>query len=143
MSDAEKESAQTIERGRPIIGGLIAVGVILLLMVLCVVSVVLNPNPNSPSVNLQAQVRNSATGITVTNGSPHDYEDVTVKINYGLTGEYSAKLKRIPAGATVTVPYFDFTNSSSERFNYSTTKVERVMVRARIGDQYDWEEFSD
>lgn len=99
------------------------------------------PSDYAPHSALNASVRQSPFGIAVTNGSAFDFEDVTVKINYGLWGGYSATRSRISAGGAVVIPYSDFTNSSDERFNYATTKPNRVMVGARVGGSYESEEF--
>jgi hypothetical protein len=93
------------------------------------------------SAVLNATVRQTPFGITLTNGRGITYEDVTVKINYGLWGDYEAKLGRVPAGETATIPYSMFTNSSNERFNYDTTAVKSVMVRARVEGALGYEEF--
>ena len=86
-------------------------------------------------------VRKTSAGIVVTNNSGINYEDTTVKINYGLTGEYKSSAQFIKNGETVTIPYSEFTDSSGTRFSFAQTKPETVLVRARINGKYDWEEF--
>jgi hypothetical protein len=95
----------------------------------------------APSVRLNAEVRNSPAGVTLKNGGTHPYQDVTVKINYGLSGEYSATVAGLAPSDSVTIPYSQFTNSSHERFDYATTAADRVMVRATVNGTQTWEEF--
>jgi hypothetical protein len=91
---------------------------------------------------LGASVRQSPFGVTVTNDGGSTYKDVTVKINYGWTGEYSSSCRDINPGESITIPYSAFTNDDNERFNYSRVRPERVMVRATVDGRTDWEEFS-
>lgn len=128
-------------------GGLVVLGGLALALfavaVMIVVALSWEGSKVPPPVPMNASVRQSALGVTVTNGSTHLYEDVTIKINYSISGsgEYSARMNRIAAGDSVLFPYAEFTNSANQRFNYAATSVDRVMVRAKVGDTYNWQEF--
>jgi hypothetical protein len=112
--------------------GLLTAGAIVLgaLWVLGIVS-----QQSAPAnVPLTARVQVTRTAMTVTNTSGLAWRDVRFRLSVHET-DFSAWQTTHPAldaGASVTLPFLDFTDSSGTRLDPFATKVTVLLIRATV-----------
>lgn len=91
------------------------------------------PKPSAYNIAL----RQTLTGIEVTNKETDTLKSCKVEINYGDGWEAR---KTFPPNEPVLIPWGEFTKDS-ERFNPDTHKVEKVMVNLCEGRESTFSEF--
>jgi hypothetical protein len=84
---------------------------------------------------LNASMQVSGAGVSITNNDAFTYPNPEILIQQGAMTFYKAHAPNIAPGETATVPFFDFVNTDNERFNYYTTRPERIILSCTVNGQ--------